>query len=307
MSTRSVQCPRCLRPRACALVFVVASLLSTASLAQDSQWEAPGAAPAESLTVLRLIDGSTIRGTLVEETEAFVVIENRLLGRIRVPREHIEAILGENGKEKAAAAQSFDPDYNSVLLGPTPETLPKGTGYFRSFEILILNFGAAPMNNLNLSIATLFPVSSGLGMLSAGFKYRLLSREKHHIGLAVAATGTLVNDGKLATLSGIIGVGNRRRSLSFSIHEAFVQDEDPGAFYIVCGDVQFGSSAKLLLEFGNSANRVLDDEDVNGFINLGVRMFWDRTSFTLTGFRPLFEDDTEGFIAFPVAMFARHW
>ena len=70
------------------------------------------------------------------------------------------------------------------------------------------------------------------------------------------------------------------------------------AFYLYVGSVLIG--------FGNSANQVLDDEDVDGFINLGVRMFWERTTFSITGFRPLMEDSGD-FIAFPVVMFARHW
>lgn len=271
----------------------------------QSPWSPPGLTE-PVITELRLTDGTTIRGTLVEETEGYVVIENRALGRLRIHREYIDVIRDEAGKEVATELQRFDVDYNSVLFGPTPETFPKGTGYFRSFELLFLNVGFAPTNNLNLSFATLFPISSATGMLSAGFKYRFLSREKHFVGLAVAGTGTVVSSSWLATLTGVLGIGNRRNSLNFSIHEAFVQDQDRGAFYIVSGDVQFAPSAKLLAEYGNSANRVLDDEDLNGFINIGVRMFWERTSFALTGLRPLTEDSGD-FIAFPVVMFARHW
>jgi hypothetical protein len=291
-------------------VLPIALLLSTFSAwsiarAQDSPWSPPGQS-SPPITVLRLTDGSMIRGIVVEETEAYVVIENRVLGKLRIPRDHIDAVLDETESEIAVAAQNFDPDYNSVLLGPTAETLPKRAAYFRSFELLILNFGYAPTDNLNLSIGTLFPVTPELGMFSAGFKYRLLSREKHHIGLAAAGTGTVVSESWLATLTGVIGVGNRRHSLNFSINGTFVEEQDPGAFYVVSGDTQVSGSTKLLAEFGNSANRVLDDEDVDGFLNIGIRMFWERTSFTITGFRPLMSDSGD-FIAFPIVMFARHW
>jgi hypothetical protein len=143
-------------------------------------------------------------------------------------------------------------------------------------------------------------------MLSARFKYRLLSREEHPAGFAVAGNATFVNEGWLATLSGILGIGDRHRSLNASLHAAFVEDEDMGMFYIVSGDYQFAPAAKLIAEFGNSANRIMDDEDLDGFINVGVRMFWERTSFTIPGFRPLV-DDSEGVIAIPMVMFARHW
>lgn len=266
----------------------------------------PSGQPEPEVVTLRLVDGSTIRGVLIEEGAGHVVIETRTLGQLRIPREFIEDTVGADSTGVVPKPRSFDPDYNSVLLGPTPETLPRGTGYFRSFEVLILNCGLAPTDNLNLSLATLFPISSDFGMLSAGFKYRLLSREKHPIGLAIAGNATLVDGQWLGTLSGITGIGDRHRSLNVSLHAAFTEDDDSGLFYMVSGDVQFSRSAKFLAEFGNSSSRIIDDEDVDGFINVGVRMFWGRTSFTITGLRPL-TDDNDGLIAIPVVMFSRHW
>ncbi|HZL84718.1 MAG TPA: hypothetical protein VFD07_05000 [Candidatus Krumholzibacteria bacterium] len=292
-------------------VYFVLLSLATLALprllhAQTSTWTPPAQEPEPALTILRLTDGSTIHGVLVEETETYVVIESRVLGRIRVARDHIAEILNEK-MESAAEVMPFDPDYNSVHLAPTPETLEKGRGYFRSFELLILNFGAAPANNLNLSIGFLFPISTSAGLLSGGFKYRILSREKHFIGFAVGGSGTIYNDGKMATLSAIVGIGDRRRSLNFSIHEAWIEDAEEESFFLVGGDAQFAGSAKFLVEYGNSTGNLFEDEDINGFVNIGLRMFWDRTSFTLTGLRPLFGDDTGDFIALPVATFSRHW
>jgi len=288
-----------------ALVLLALGAALSGAHAQVNPLRPSGQSEPEVVT-LRLVDGSTIRGVLIEEEAGHVVIETRTLGRLRIPREFIEATVATDSTKAVPKPRGFDPDYNSVLLGPTPETLPKGTGYFRSFEVLILNGGFAPTNNLNLSIATLFPISSDFGMLSAGFKYRLLSREEHLAGLALAGNGTLVDGQWLATLSGIVGVGDRRRSLNLSLHAAFTEDDDSGLFYIVSGDLQFSRSAKLIAEFGNSSSRIIDDEDVDGFLNVGVRMFWDRTSFTITGLRPL-TSDSDGLIAIPVVMFSRHW
>jgi hypothetical protein len=154
----SVSCPRC-AGRAAALVLLALGAATSAARARDNPWRLPGQ-PEPEIVTLRLVDGSTIRGVLIEEAAGHVVIETRTLGKLRIPREYIEAIVGADSTKAVPKPRGFDPDYNSVLLGPTPETLPKGTSYFRSLEVLILNFGHAPTNNLNVSIATLFPVSS---------------------------------------------------------------------------------------------------------------------------------------------------
>ena len=53
------------------------------------------------------------------------------------------------------------------VIGLAP-TLPSGSGYFRSFELFFLNFGYAPADDVNLSVATLFPVTGDVLMLSVG-------------------------------------------------------------------------------------------------------------------------------------------
>jgi hypothetical protein len=161
------------------------------------------------------------------------------------------------------------------------------------------------VNDLNLSIGTLFPISTGALYFSAGFKYRVLKREKHFLGLAVAGSVSFLQDETAGTITGILGIGNRRRSLNLSVHDLFTQDDSVG-FFVVGGDYQIAHGAKLLLEYANGTAAFTDEEDFSGFINVGFRLFSSRSSFTLTGFRPL-EEGGEDFILFPLAMFSRHW
>jgi hypothetical protein len=286
-----------------ALVFGASSPAPADSL------ESPG-----PLVEIRLSDGTLLRGRIASEDDGYVVVESELLGRLTIERVHVESVVEveETSLRSAPEASQHrddpgrrDPDRNTIMLGPTPETLPAGTAYFRNFELFILNFGFAPSDILNLSIGTIFPVTSELRSLSVGIKLRLTSREKHGLGLAVAASGTTLDQEKFGSIIGIIGIGDAEKSLNLSVHRTFTDGEGV-TFFIAGGDVLAGNGFKLFAEYGNSTDAVLSDEDFTGLVNVGFRIFGERTSFSLSGFRPLAED-TGSFIAFPVAMYSRHF
>ena len=265
-------------------------------------------APSDSLRphVVTLTDGSVLRGRIVSQDDETVILESPALGRLILRRSDIESIeMGTLGRVREL--WTLDPDYNSVMLGPTPETLPRGTAYFRSFELILLNFGVGVTDALNLSFGSVFPISADLFVVSGGFKYRVLSRETFPFGLAVAASGVYQEDTRLALASAIAGVGSRRRSLNVAVSRTFSTDESE-TFFIVSGDLQIANHSKILAEYGSSTSPLLDDEDFSGFVNIGFRLFGQGMSFSLTGFRPLMrDDDSDGFIAFPFAQFSKQW
>ena len=61
---------------------------------------------------------------------------------------------GDNPKE----ARFNDANSDHVILGSTAETHPKGTFFFSDYEILLLQFGYAVTDNLQLSITGLPPI-----------------------------------------------------------------------------------------------------------------------------------------------------
>ena len=308
--------PRLSRTYPC-LIFALsfaALLFVTPASAQESQhpWSTRTGEDREITPVIvHLVDESVVRGELVSLDEDHVVVDSKSLGRVTIAKRFVRSIEYPEDSTEVDAKQIWkraENDYNSVMLGPTPETLPARTAYFRNFELFILNFGYAITDDLNVSFGMLFPVSSSFQMVSLGFKYRIVSREDFPFGFAVAATGSLIDETSFATVSGIAGIGNRHRSLNLSVHQPFVENNsDAPAFFIVSGDLQVAGSVKLLGEYGNSGDAVFSDEDFSGFMNVGLRIFGDSSSFSLTGFRPLTIDDADGFIAFPLAMYSRTW
>jgi hypothetical protein len=226
--------------------------------------------------VLYLHDGTVLPGRIVDETEDSVVLEHATLGRLVVAREFIERIESTVVVDPRAHWKT-DPSYNSILLTPTPATLPKGTGYFRSFELFFLNFGAAPTDNLDLALGTVFPISSDFFGLMAGGKLRIVDREKYPVGLAVAGSWTYFDDlqnDALWTLSGIAGIGDTRKSFNVSVGGAF-SGSNGETVISVGGDFQVGARTKLLAEFGTVGGLLFDEDEFDGIMNVGFRFFGD--------------------------------
>jgi hypothetical protein len=253
-----------------------------------------------------LRDGTVLSGTIVEEDDGKVVIDTESLGRITVERSRIKEIV----RKGASHGLRVDPDRNSILLTPTCETLPKGDHYFRSFELLFLNYGYAITDDLNLSLAAFFPVSTEWNFLATGVKWRLLDRKHHTFGLAMTASHLIAPDDQRFTTIGCVGgFGNARRSLNVAFDYGYDEDGDGGQRLMVGGDVQISRKLKLFAEWMDTAlifEAGDDDDEFNGFINLGFRIFGESMAFTLGAFRPL-SVEGGGFVGVPMMMFSAHW
>ena len=282
------------------IMLILFALLAASATAQEI-------AGSESLTNLHLQDGTVLRGRILEQNDREILFESYSLGIISIPRERV--MEREAPGEAGATEHGADPDVNSIMFCPTPETLPRGSGYFRSFELIFMNMGFAPHDDLNLSFGTLFPISGDFYMLSAGVKWRLLDRARSPLGLAM--TGQFSKfDGYWIGGGGLVaGVGNDRRSLNLAFNRVFDKDGDAQNTYLVGADLQGAGQSKLLLEFFDNSPVIGDfDDDLIGFINVGIRTFGDDYSFSLTGFRPLWDDGRSiGLIAWPMVVFSKHF
>jgi len=250
-----------------------------------------------------LADGTLLTGRIVEEREDIVVFETESLGRLEIPRANIARLARAGGRSGALA----DPDYNSLMFCPTPATLDRGDGYFRDFELFILNFGYAVSDAFDLSFGTLFPVSSEVLMISLGAKLRIADREQQPVGLALVGSYTRLEEVQFGAVGAVAGIGDRRNSLNLAVNRTFDDDGDTDTVFLVGADAQLTRRSKIFAEY-MSSSALLDDEDgdLKGFLNLGVRLFGETHSFSLSGFRPL-TDDSDSFIAFPMVMYSNHW
>lgn len=300
MNHRTLSLPWALLLLLCVLVPAMTAI--DPALAQDQ-------AAADSLQVdeLELIDGSVIRGRIESIGARTIVISTRHAGRLTIERTNVREIRRSADGVAPATRLVTDPDYNTVMLAPTAETLDAGDVYFRNFELFFINVGYAPSDAIDLSAGTLIPVSGDFVLGTLGAKVRLLSREKAPVGLALTASVLYVDDEAFVTVGGVAGIGNRERSLNLAVNRSEGSGEDSGLWFMLAADARLTNRSKFIIEYGNSTEAIGDDDedDFNGLINVGIRWFGERMSFTLSGIRPL-EATGGDFFLFPLAMFSVH-
>jgi len=266
-------------------------------------FDAGAQGPGEPVEVV-LVDGTVLRGELIERSETQVVLEHALLGRIQVATSDLRSL---RALDRERPGWRDDPDRNTIMLSPTTQTVGRGQRYFRNFELFILNFGVGASDRLDIVAGALFPISGEANLLAIGAKFMLLDRTKSPIGLAVAGNLSHLEDVDFGSGVAVVGFGSERSSLNFSVHRSFIRDGDPANYVMIGSELQSGPSTKVIAEFSTGLGALFDDDDdVEGFINLGFRWFGEDNSFTLTGIRPV-GVDSGSFIAFPLAMYSRHF
>lgn len=205
----------------------------------------------------------------------------------------------------SGSAQAVEnPDINSIMFCPTPQTLPAGSSYFRDIELFFLNYGYSLNDDTNISIGTHFPVTGELRFVSAGFKHRLYDRDEHQFGLAVFANGTFYDDGSFGVVGVIAGNGNNDRSLNLSVSQGYNEDSSSGIIVMFGGDTRIGDKSKFIAEYFNTAAFMDFNYDFYGFSNIGVRWFGEDMAVSLTAMIPMWEDF---FFALPMIVVSKHW
>jgi hypothetical protein len=250
-----------------------------------------------------LRDGNLLVGHILEERDDVIVFQTDSLGRIEIPRADIAKI--GRGAERTSAIS--DPDFNSIMFCPTPQTFARGDAYFRDFELFFLNFGYSFSENFDLSIGTLFPISAEIVMLSVGGKLRILDRSEEPLGIALIGSATKIEDVEFGSFGVVIGSGDPQSSANLAVFRAFDDDGDGNTVFLLGVDRQVSRRSKVFAEYGNSSELFDDDDDdFHGFLNVGFKIFGESHSFSISGFRPLV-DDSGSFVAFPMIAFSNHW
>jgi hypothetical protein len=197
-----------------------------------------------------------------------------------------------------------DPDINSIMFCPTPQTLPAGSSYFRDVELFFLNYGYSLSDDTNISIGTHFPVTGELAFVSAGFKHRIFDRDEYRLGLALFANGTFYDDGSFGVVGLIAGNGNNDRSLNLSLSQGYNEHSSSGIIVMLGGDTRIGDKSKFIAEYFNTAAFMDFNDDFYGFSNIGVRWFGEDMAVSLTAMTPLQDDN---FISLPMIVVSKHW
>ena len=107
----------------------------------------------DSLQEVRLVDGSTLYGTLVSDGDP---IRMRLLSgdEITISRSRVRSIRKAKGTVRNGEMWREDPNLTRLFFSPTARTMPKGHGYVAGYELVFPFVAVAPTDNLLLAGGT---------------------------------------------------------------------------------------------------------------------------------------------------------
>ena len=170
---------------------------------------------------------------------------------------------------------------HELFLMPTSYTMPKGTFYFSDYELVFLNFTAAPFNRTHVGVFTLFPITSDfLNTLTFGIKQNYY--QSHYFGSAVF--GSFTPDYPSFTLGNVFSIGTPKTSLhlALSLIDDFTGDTKAQTLIMVGARYHV-----IILEYTNLKS--WSDNDFDGIITFGFRFGGKKISWDLGGFRPINE------------------
>ena len=181
-------------------------------------------------------------------------------------------------------SQEYNPGDHELLFMPTAYTMPKGTFYFSDYELLFLNFTAAPFARTHLGVFTFFPITSDfLETVSFGIKHNYF-RGKY---FASAVFGSLTPKTPVYTVGNVISIGTPKTGLHAAISAFGNLEEDSEAEILYLLGTRYHI---LILEYTNLKSWA--EKDFNGIISFGFRISGKKISWDIGGFRPINEEVT---------------
>lgn len=244
--------------------------------------------------LIRLNDGTVLRGTVVSENDSTVVVDTEELGRVSVRRDRITTL-----PHQAADARRYedpDPIGHTLVLMPTAFLPPKGSVVFRDFELLFLTLGYAPTASTSVVAGAMFPVSADFNALTFGVKQGVYAGAEGRSALAVVGNVTVpvgreINEAGFLWLANL--VASHRVTPGFGVHAAAggvgVQGRGASAQSLSLAggfDVRLTRHMKLLGEVLRGGTSFQPDESVT-LANVGIRLHGERLSADIAAMRPL--------------------
>jgi hypothetical protein len=267
--------------RRLAICFTIALLAGSAAPLRAQAPDPAVTAPADSLTEVRLRDGSVLIGRVESQSETQVVLMTRSGARVEIPRGEILS-LRSVALRADGEVWPEDPNHTRLFFTSTGRALRKGEGYVASFY-LFLPFVA-------YGVTDRFTIAGGTPILPEVFgrvfyvapKYTVFDSPRH--SFAVGGLGFLapsIDEGSLGILYGVSTHGTRDRAVSVGAGWGyFVGDGYAGTsnepVFMLGGEQRISRRVKLITE-----NWFVVNPGVDGVWSGGFRFIGDRLSADL--------------------------
>lgn len=258
--------------------------------------------PAAAFEIIRLDDGTVIRGEVVSQTDSTIVMDSENLGRVTIKRKRIvSSPVKDSEFEPRSLTRKLDADPigHTLVLMPTAFLPPQGSLVFRDFELLFLTLGYSPTAATSVVVGAMFPITSQFNAITAGVKQGLYQNKAATTAVALAGNvtvpiGSEINEAGFLWLLNI--VGSQRVKPGFNVHGALggVGAEGGGesarSFSFAAGtDVRLTGNVKFLAEVLRGGVS-FDPGGSLTLVNAGFRLHGERLSADICAMRPVGDD-----------------
>jgi hypothetical protein len=258
--------------------------------------------PAFAFEIIRLDDGTVIRGEVKSQTDSTVTIDSENLGLVTVKRSRIASSPVKDSEFDPGHVTSkldADPIGHALVLMPTAFLPPQGSIVFRDFELLFLTLGYSPTATTSVVAGAMFPISAEFNAITLGVKQGVYLSNAANTALAVVGNITVplgrdINEAGFLWL--LNAVGSHRVAQGFNVHAAVGGIGAQGRGESVRGlsaalgsDYRLTNNVKVLAEVLRGGVS-FDPGSSATLINAGFRLHGERLSADICAMRPVGED-----------------
>lgn len=262
--------------------LLVAAVLLLLPVGAQAQGTVPATPVADSVTEVRLRDGSVVFGRVIEETESRLVVQTTAGARVEIPKSEITS-RRTVASRPSGEVWPQDPNRTRLFFTSTARPLAQGEGYVSSY-FLFFPFVAYGVTD-RLTIAGGTPIIPGLigEIFYLAPKLTVVDRER--FSFALGALGffapEVLDEGSIGIAYGAATVGRDDAAVTLGAGWGYAAtDEDSGfssqPVFVLGGERRISRRVKLITENWFGVN-----DGVSGFASGGVRFIGDRLSADL--------------------------
>lgn len=230
----------------------------------------------ETLVEVRLTDGSTLFGRVIEVEDERVVLETQAGARVEVDRARIRSLRPVAGRVRDGVVWEEDPHATRLFFAPTGRSLRQGEGYFGVYELFFPFVTYGVTNELTIAGGTpIIPEVIG-EFAYFGPKLRLVNQPRMQLSAGVFAG--FFDGGTAGVAYGVGTWGTRDDAVTAGAAWGFASDGEGESdvasepLIMLGGEARTGRRTKLLTE-----NYFVLGE-AGALLSGGVRFFGERLS-----------------------------
>ncbi|MFZ5516017.1 MAG: hypothetical protein ACOY90_05235 [Candidatus Zhuqueibacterota bacterium] len=253
------------------------AMSSGVASAIDSSYQAAQ----DSLIMIKLLDGTQIKGKVLKYDAASIVVETAAGLEVRVP---VEKIASQRFVKIGSAEEKYtrsDPNYSRLIFGPTGRPLNKGDGYVSDYYIFFPGVSYGFTNNFTMMAGFSVIPGAGFGDQLKFISPKLGIRTSDRLAMSVGALYiSFGGEFAMGIAYGVATFGTIDKSITTGLGFGFA-DTDEGSVHwsdtpilMVGGNIRLSNSIAFLTEnwfiLGGAVN--VDEQP----FTLALRFFGER-------------------------------